>query len=164
MNVQPCKFSDNKRAELRHELYTDEELDVLEFQAGLVDAKFSPEAAAEILTYVSQDAGIDLTFQRWDGSYIYALDARGRLYVLIGSYQDGSYVLRGLVRRKRKDKRFGFLFNGQSSRNTSQVAYWGEQKEVEFPEFRRIMREGIAAMDSASKRRVARHTNPGNPN
>ena len=73
-----------------------------------------------------------LIFDKWCHENIIARDSRGFRYVVVGSMSPTKYVLRGVVRERRRNHAFTWQINGQSSTGSIQVAHIGESDSVEL--------------------------------
>ena len=157
IQVKPVPFTEEHRQSLEEQKYTAEEIDVIALAQGLYAAKHSAEAGQPICDHVGSKCNLKLTFSQWDGDNVYCTSRTGMRHVIIGGWWGHRYILRGLVKPRSKRLRFRFrwLINGQASTNSVQVAYFAEQDDVGFPEFKEIADEYRAAMGNAAARRCA---------
>ena len=157
VQVEPVSFTEKHRQSLAQQKYTPEEIDVVALEQGLYDAKHSGEAGQLICNYVGSKCNLTLIFDQWDGDNVNCRSRTGMRHVIIGSWWEHRYILRGLVKPRSKPLRFRFrwLINGQASTNSVQVAHFAEHDEVRFPEFKEIADQYRAAMDNATARRSA---------
>ena len=128
---------------------------------GFHGAKKTGEAAQVILDHVNallkaRRVRTVLSFYRWDGEDLYANDQYGRLCVVLGSWWDVRYVLRGVVRQRARKRRWRFMCNGQASTGSVQVAYFRENEQLRFPEFEGIEDGAHKAMCESGRRRSSR--------
>ena len=91
----------------------------------------TPTLAAGIVQFANDHAGTSLTLQQIYGpgsDTLQCTDAKGNLYVIIGTYKLSlGYILRGIVRRRTRTNRyFGWLPNGQAGTGAKQIAHYGE--------------------------------------
>jgi hypothetical protein len=121
----------------------------------LEDAKTSADVGQLICNYVGPKCNRTLTFQQWYEGNIYCRTRTGVTHVIIGAWRVHRYVLQGLIKARRKGLRLSWFLNGQASRNAVQVAMFTEQDEVQFPDFKEIAENRLAAMDNAAARRGA---------
>ena len=94
-----------------------------------------------------------LSFYRWDGEDLYANDQYGRLCVVLGSWWDVRYVLRGVCDSVPVNVVGDSCANGQASTGSVQVAYFGENEQLRFPEFEGIEDGAHKAMNESAGRR-----------
>ena len=91
----------------------------------------TPAISESIVQFANDHAGTSLTFEklyRPGSDTIRCTDAKGNLYVIIGTYHTGvGYILRGIVRRRtRTTRQFDWLPNGQAGTGAKQIAHFGE--------------------------------------
>lgn len=84
-----------------------------------------------VIEAVNEQLGIKLTHYRTYGDDIFCLDEKNRSVVITGSRWAGKnntrrFVVRGVLRRKRKDRRWTFLINGQPGTNCVPVKGSGQ--------------------------------------
>lgn len=84
------------------------------------------------------------TFTKWHDGYVLGKDDKNRRILVIGSFLNGKFVLRGTIRAKSHFKSMGFFCNGQASTNSIQLAHIAEQDNVPFPEFEQLQKEANA--------------------
>jgi hypothetical protein len=145
-------FSENHKAMLREQGYTEDEMKIVELRCHVYDAMTSLEAAQTILKKVSGLVGYELTFDRWNDGYIFCKNVRKVMHVLIGSWHQGVYVLNGLVKQQRRGQRYTFLCNGQPGVNAVQVAHWAERERVNFPEVQKVIRDHLDTVAAVEQR------------
>ena len=150
VQVQPVSFPEKHRQSLAQQKYTPEEVEVVALAQGLYDAKHSAEAGQLICSYVGSKCNLTLTFSQWHGEGIYCTSRTGMTHVIIGSWWEHRYILRGIIKPRRKGHRFRWLINGQASTGSVQVAHFAERDEVGFPEFKEIADQYQAAMDNGA--------------
>ena len=155
VQVKPVEYKESHRAELEKQRYTVEEIDAIALFHGMTDAKYATEAGQVICNYVAEKLGLALTFGQWHDGNVYCKNHKGVPHVIIGSWWDHRYVLRGLVRPARRGARFRWFLNGQASTGALQVAHFAEEDEVRFPEFQKIADDQHAAVNAAAGRRRA---------
>ena len=157
MQVKPVSFTEKHRQSLAKQKYTPEEIEVVALAQGLYDAKHSAEAGQVICNYVGSKCNLKLTFSQWDGDNVYCINPAEIRHVIIGSWCEHRFILRGVVKPRSKRLRFRFrwLINGQASTNSMQVTYFAERDEVGFPEFKKIADQYQVAIGNAAARQRA---------
>jgi len=154
LKVKPVEPS--HRENLLAQLYTEAEIEVLQQYQTMMDATSSVEAGQELCNWVSNRINVALTFLKWHNGNVVAVNKRGVRHAIIGSWWLPRFVLRGVVKERRKGKGFYWLCNGQADKNAIQVAHYAEQESVPFPEFEPIIAAHIAALEAAAERRAER--------
>lgn len=111
------------------------DLGKLELYRAAHAAKGQKETFEIILNQINQKCKLNLRFGELHDDNIKAYDKLNRLYLVIGNWNRGRYMVRGVIRRKttKGRKPMTWLINGQAS-NAKQIAFFGEEYTIEFPE------------------------------
>ena len=135
--------------------YNAEEIAAIARFEVFLEVKKSEVAGQAILDHINTLLPkLNLTFDKWDGGNLYASDKLGRRYVVPGDWWGAKYVLRGVVRSKTRNGRLCWLCNGQASTGSVQVAFYGEENMLDFPELHGINEGYTAALESCAHRRA----------
>jgi hypothetical protein len=82
--------------------------------------------AKGIVRSVSEEIGRALSFSYvTHGGAVICTDAKGFRYAII-CYSGPDYVVKGVVRERRKGRAFNWLCNGQAGSGAIQIARWDE--------------------------------------
>ena len=159
LSIETDRYVSENRERLADLGYDEAGILALARLEGFHGAKKTGEAAKVILDHVNallkaRRVKTVLSFYRWDGEDLYANDQYGRLCVILGSWWDVRYVLRGVVRQRARKRRWRFMCNGQASTGSVQVAYFGESEQLRFPEFEGIEDGAHKAMCDSGRRRI----------
>jgi hypothetical protein len=119
----------------------------------------SEEVGKAIVALCNEKLKKPLTFTGWHEGNVRARDDQYREHLIIGgwkgTFSSGVYFARGVVRRRDQFGRtFRFLINGQASKGSVQVAYWGEEDPFSFPDVQRFYEEYNRVKDAAILRRA----------
>ena len=142
LNVGPW-INDN-RERLGRLGYDEQAIEAFAYEQMMRRAMHDREAGETILEHVNallklRKVRSVLTYRMWDGDDLYAYDQLGRSCVCLGSWWDIRYVLRGVVRQKKRGVSYRFMPNGQASTGSIQLAYFGEDTQFRFQEFEGIL-------------------------
>jgi|LakMenEpi03Aug12_release.lakeMendotaPanAssembly.Ray.scaffolds.fasta_scaffold152699_5 hypothetical protein len=119
--------------------YNQQEILVAWQYAHFCNNQFSADNAQTILDYCCQKGYTPkCTFNQWNDGYIVARDQKNRQILVVGSFNNGKYTLRGTLRAKSRFKKMTFFCNGQASTNSVQLCHIAEQDEVHFTDFQEI--------------------------
>ena len=114
--------------------------------------KETPLFGEAIVAYLNQRHKLSLRFSKWFSDGIEAFDQKGRQHFILGNWMNfDRFFARGIVRRRSRNTRARYIFNGQASTGTVQVAYDGESDPITCPALTAL----DAAYQAASKRAEA---------
>jgi hypothetical protein len=96
----------------------------------------SAESGQIILDYCFQKGYAPQTkFSKWHEGYVTGRDPRNRRILVIGSFSNFKFVLRGTIQQKSFNRTMNFSLNGQAEQGSIQLAFIGEQDSVPFSEW-----------------------------
>ena len=133
--------------------YSQEKIQAIAKYQVMLDAKHSPEVGQVICDRITnilfhQSIKTVLTFDYWKGHTLFAKDAKGYPYVVPGSWWDIRYVVRGLIRQRRKNTRWHWYINGQAAEGSINVGHFGEQVQLRFSEFDGISDQWLRSLSA----------------
>lgn len=136
INLSPVVLPETQITELKRCGRSDDDIKIIAKVKAAAEAKTSSHVAQIILDEVCAKYNVKpLTFQKWHNTTIIAI-VNGFKYALIGSWNNGKYILNGLVKSKRRNGQIRWLCNGQADKGTEQVLHIAEQDAVEFPDIK----------------------------
>lgn len=125
-----------------------EHVEAIETYLGLFETRRTKDACDPILSFVSENIGLNLTFKKADFNYIVATADNGDEYIIIGNWHSNGYqyILKSCLKRKRRFESVTWQLNGQEGNGTKQIAFYGEETQIIIPQFKTIVDDYMVAM------------------
>jgi hypothetical protein len=121
----------------------------------MLEAKHDSQTGQLICDFVNSKSSLHLLFEQWTEENVYARN-KGAPHVIIGGWYGETYIVRGLVKPKRKGQRFRWFPNGQASTGSEQVGLFGEEDELNFYDFEKVAESYHKVINEAAARRSDR--------